>query len=387
MRHNIKSEIKNSMDAIHFSRETKAVMAQTLMAQMEEQNMYHKKRNSRKLLLVALAAAMLLATLTGAAVFTRWSKTAQAKYDPSQDVKEQAEKSGLSVMLENEAGSNEILSATDQGITVTAVQSIVDQYGAQLTFRIEGFDLPEGRNPSAWPVITIDGSQNFYAMQTGAFFDGTTVNSGNEWVYTSDGKPVAYDESGSAILDYVADDGSLEYTHHISFDDNSGRYLGKEIVVSFHSFGVQTPQAGDPETLVEGNWELKWTLSGAETRITIAPNTEIGDSGVTLLKAEIGQLSLRTVYQLETYWDGCDTLEQLPQQVCGVRMKDGTENLCIPSSEGYQSLTELTYCVESSMCDTILDLSQVESLMFHKGWEADENGELTVETFYYIPIA
>ena len=36
-----------------------------------------------------------------------------------------------------------------------------------------------------------------------------------------------------AILDYVADDGSLEYTHYISFNETDGRYFGKEIVFSF----------------------------------------------------------------------------------------------------------------------------------------------------------
>ncbi len=88
----------------------------------------------KKLVILSLAATMLLATLTGAAVFTRWSKSAQASFNPSQDVKKQAEQSGLSVMLEETKGAenpNEVLSVTDQGITITAVQSIVDNYQAR----------------------------------------------------------------------------------------------------------------------------------------------------------------------------------------------------------------------------------------------------------------
>ena len=97
-----------------------------------------EKISKKKLVILSLAATMLMATLTGAAIFTRWSRSAQASFNPSQDIKEQAEQSGLSVMLEETKGTenpNEVLSVTDQGITITAVQSIVDNYQARITFR------------------------------------------------------------------------------------------------------------------------------------------------------------------------------------------------------------------------------------------------------------
>ena len=56
--------------------------------------------SGKKKLLFLLAATLIMGTMTAAAVYTRWSITAQTRYNPSQDVKEQAEKSGLSVMLE-----------------------------------------------------------------------------------------------------------------------------------------------------------------------------------------------------------------------------------------------------------------------------------------------
>ncbi|MCI7726029.1 MAG: DUF4179 domain-containing protein, partial [Clostridiales bacterium] len=207
----------------------------------------HTGFSGKKKLLFLLAATMIMGTMTAAAVYTRWSTTAQNRYHPSQDVKEQAQKSGLSVMLEETKGKenpSEVLSVTDQGITVTAVQTIVDNYGAQLTFRIEGFDLPEDEYPFTWPTVTIDGGLDFYSSQGGSFFDGTTRNEEGEWVYASNGKPVQSrdDEFQSAILDYVADDGSMEFTHKISFRETDGRYFGKEIVVTFHSFDFQSDQ-------------------------------------------------------------------------------------------------------------------------------------------------
>lgn len=350
--------------------------------------------SGRKKLLFVLAATLIMGTMTAAAVYTRWSTTAQTRYNPSQDVKEQAEKSGLSVMLEETKGAanpNEVLSVTDQGVTITAVQSIVDNYRAEITFRIEGFELPEDKEPFAWPMVTIDGNLDFYGSQTGGFYDGTTRNDKGEWVYASDGSPVKYDDTkpfSPAILDYVADDGSLEYTHYISFNETDGRYFGKEIVFSFHSLDFQSDQkAGMSEPQVEGNWELKWTLTGTSDSISITPNVKIGDSDVVLLDAQIGQLSLRARYQVDDYWEGWDELVTLPQAVCGVRMKDGSEHRCVASTYGFEDQEKMVYFMESQMFDAILDVSQVESLMFHKGWERDANGKPTIQTFYYIPVS
>lgn len=388
MKRNLKSEMKQSMDALRFSEEEKETMVYDLLDAAEKTG----RPSGKKFVIIALAACLVLTMLTGAAVYTRWSTTAQTSYNPSQDIKEQAEKSGLSVMLgetKGESDSGQVLSATDQGITITAVQSIVDNYQAQLTFRIEGFDLPEGKDPEVWPIVTIDGQRDFSVAQTGGCFDGTTRNEAGEWVYASSGQPVQFrnDEFQSAILDWVADDGSLEYTHYISFHETDGRYMGKEIAVTFHSIGVQRGKKAEmPESQIEGNWELKWTLTGTGDNISTTLNEKIGDSDVILLDAEIGQLSLRTRYQLKDYWEGWDELVEFPQAVCGVRMKDGSEHRCMSTTTGFEDQEKMIYFVQSSMLDAILDLSQVESLMFHKGWEKDANGK-NIHTFYYIPVS
>ncbi len=348
-----------------------------------------KRKHSRIVLIAAIVATALL--LMGAAVYTAWPQSSQTRFNPTQEIKEQAEKSGLSVLLEETKGSqnpNEVLSVTDQGITVTVVQTIVDKFSAELTFRIEGFDLPEDRAPAAWPVVTIDGDLFFYGSQGGGFFDGTTRNEAGEWVYASNGQPVAFrqDEFQSAILDWVAEDGSLEYTHYISFNETDGRYFGKEIQVQFRYIGIQSDQkAGPDEPAVEGDWTLKWTLTGTDSSFTVTPNAEIGDSGVILLEAELGQRTIRTRYQLQDYWEGWDELVTLPQAVRGVRMKDGSKYTCVPSTTGFEDQESMIYFIESTMFDAILDLSQVESLLFHKGWEEGPDGELT-PTYYEIPI-
>ena len=349
-----------------------------------------EKVSKKKLVILSLAATMLLATLTGAAVFTRWSRSAQASFNPSQGIKEQAENSGLSVMLEETEGAeatNEVLSVTDQGITITAVQTIVDNYQARITFRIVGFDLPEDKLPALWPEVTIDGDAHFGGLQSGWFYDGLTTNSEGKTVYASSGLPVESDEEGCLILDMVADDGSLEYTHFISFEQTDGRYMGKEIIFVFDSIDFQSDEkAGMPIPQVEGKWELRWTLTGAESNIKIAPNVQIGDSDVILLDAEIGQITLRTRYQLKDYWEGWDELVELPQAICGVRMKDGTEHPCYPGSSGFEDEEKMIYFIDSRMSNSILDISQVESLMFHNDWIYYAEGKITGRMYYYIPV-
>ena len=388
MKHNLKAEMRESMDTLHFSQEDKNVMIHNLTAQMKETQ--PRKRSSRKLMIVALAATMMLATLTGAAVFTRWSTTAQIRYNPSEDVKEQAEKSGLSVMLEETKGEenpNEVLSVTDHGITITAVQTIVDNYHAEIIFRIEGFELPEEELPHVWPVVSIDGDKHFGGGQSGWFYDGLTTNEKGETVYASNGLPVQSDEEGCLILDMVADDGSLEYTHYISFAETDGRYIGKEIVCSFQSVDFQSHEkAGMPVPQVEGNWELKWTLRGTSDSITITPNCKIGDSDVILLDVEIGQKTICARYQLKEYWEGWDELAEFPQRVLGVRMKDGSEYRCGAGTSGFEDEEKMLYFTENDISDAILDISQLESLMFHKDWVKDAVGKTIGQTYYYIPV-
>ena len=394
MTHNVKSELRRSMDAIHFSGDDKERMVALLMSAEAPR----QRRSGKKLLLLALAATLVVGALTGAAVFTRWSRSAQTAYNPPQQVKEQAEKSGLSVMLEDkqkEVAPGEVLSATDQGITITAVQSIVDSYSARIIFRIEGFDLPEDRIPDIfWDSVTIDGALHFASSFGGGFYDGLTRDKDGHWVYASNGQPVARrdDEFQSIISQWVAEDGSMEYEFRFNFLNPGESYFGKEFAVHFTGLGVQSEKKAEMgEQLVSGSWDLHWTLTGtdnSESSVTITPNAEIGDSGLTLLEAEIGQKSIRAVYQSDHDWDGWKQLETLSPALEKVCMKDGSTISVAPTKENYKRCEEERICVVTyTTVDGILDLSNLESLAYHKGWENDADGKPTIHLYDYIPIS
>ena len=109
----------------------------------------HTGFSGKKKLLFLLAATLIMGTMTAAAVFTRWSTTMQlgnyGGVQPSERIKKQAEQSGLSVIpTETKDGKKEAISATDNGITVTLAQTVMDQYGGKVIFRIEGLELEDG---------------------------------------------------------------------------------------------------------------------------------------------------------------------------------------------------------------------------------------------------
>ena len=308
------------------------------------------------LLIAAVAAAMLL--LMGAAAFTRWSSSLQTYFIPSQSATEQAEQSGLSTRYESaEPEGNEKITASDQGITVTVAQPIVDKSQAQIVLRVEGFTPPEGDGvqPEVWMNPTaLDGDFHFHSDRGTHFTEGS--------------------------------DGSLELWLVYHFLDVSGSNLGKEINIHLTAFGTREAAGSSGaagEKLVEGDWELRWTLRGSDDVLKTAPEKRLSDN-VTLLEAKIGQLSISALYRTDTCRDDG---EALVPALAGVTLKDGTLIPFQSYDEGHQDPERLLYRVEyRSYGGGMVDMAQAEVLAYRVGWEADASGALTVPVYQYVPI-
>ena len=111
--------------------------------------------SGRRKLLVLLAAALAAGSMIAAAAYTRWSATMQfgsyGGVQPSEEIKKQAEKTGLSMIPTGaDDGGQETVSATDNGVTITLAQTVMDQNGGKAIFRIQGLKLEEGQSPWAW---------------------------------------------------------------------------------------------------------------------------------------------------------------------------------------------------------------------------------------------
>ena len=71
-------------------------------------------------------------------------------------------------------------SATDAGVTVSAQQSITDNYYTYLSFKVEGYRLEDGKQPDFENVsVTVDGKQDFSSGSS--FYSGISFRTMMEW--------------------------------------------------------------------------------------------------------------------------------------------------------------------------------------------------------------
>ena len=209
----------------------------------------------KKKLLLILAAALIMATMTAAAAITRWTATMQygdnggTTQQISEQVKKQAEQSGLSATpTETKDGKKKAVSATDNGITVTLAQTLMDQYGGRAIFRIEGLQLEEGQAPWAWWDYRVDGE--VMPMSWGAhFFDGVLWDADHNPTYAKNGQPVPrVGEDQQLLLDYQLADGSIEVSIDFAFSPDESMF-GKEMAVTFTGFGIQGEKFEDEDIM------------------------------------------------------------------------------------------------------------------------------------------
>ena len=348
---------------------------------------------TRKLFLIAaLIAAMLL--LMGAATYTRWSRSMQNTYHPSESQRQQAEQSGLSVRYEEtatQAASEDgsILSATDQGITVSLVQTIADSREVHIILRVEGFEPPEGYQIAPYAFegeqATLGGRDDFWYSSGMDFDDDIVYQGGGKYTYT-DGIPVD-EQDGLQMGHYRRSDGSMEVDVWYRLNSDTEELLGQEYQLHLTGFGTRTDSGKADitfEQLVEGHWDLKFPLKGADTSIQCQPNVRLSDN-VTLTDVEIGQITVKAKYITDTYWPGWEQLEFLSPALAGVVLKDDTLVPLQSRSEGYPNPDELIYTADYSTVDSMIDLSQVKALAYRIGEETGPEGTRT-PVYQYVPV-
>ena len=409
MRDDFRRLFADSMDTVHLSREAKERLIASLAKQaaydqgaydqgkaetgMENQG---KRKAFRRAMVLALAAVLLIGTLSaGAAYWVSRSRGLEAELHMTEEQRRQAEESGLSASPDSVQAAGEITSATDNGITITAEQTIVDNYFAMLSFRVDGYDVPEGQYPDIGDIrIILNGIS---ASWSGGFYDGIVSENGRA-AYYEDGSPLEYTPEGGIRYRYAAADGSLRYHVMLMGDPNpmereaegviAGSLIGKEIEIRFTGIGTGDKAEYFPDR--DGTWNLRWTLTGSDAVRTVFPNRAIGDSGAVLAEAEISPISLRAVYRISPEMESAriaavDDDDVIPR-LLGVRMKDGTLYPYLymgPGSSGgdpEQGTYETRFAV-----DRILDTKNVDALLFLKSYPEEEE-TLAEENLYVVPL-
>ena len=227
------------------------VLASSEQISLEVENMANKKRK-KSFMAITVAAVIVFGTLTvGAAAYYNWSNGLSEELRIDEEKQKMLEDTGMAAFTE--------VSCTDAGVTVTAQQSITDNYYTYLSFKFEGYELEEGKEPSIENVsVTVDGSNEF--SWGGSFYGGLICGPDGRAVY-ADGSPIDYDQP--ILGHYERDDGSLEYHMVLENSGEKGSFVGKPIHVEFKNLGT----AGKAEhfPVLDGTWVLDWTLGGTDT--------------------------------------------------------------------------------------------------------------------------
>ncbi|MGN0495739.1 MAG: DUF4179 domain-containing protein, partial [Lachnospiraceae bacterium] len=129
----------------------------------------------------------------GATAYYKWNKGLEEYYQVEEEDKTQIEESGLADFPD--------LSVTDQGVTVTLEESVVDNYYAYVTLKVEGYDVPEGMQPEFDICEYTIGDYEATGCGMG-FYDGTIMGEDGK-AKMADGSEIPVDENGISKTDYT----------------------------------------------------------------------------------------------------------------------------------------------------------------------------------------
>ena len=339
------------------------------------------KKSRKKYVVAALIATMTVGAVSAYAAYTNWSHGMKEELRISEEQQKNLEANGMAAFSD--------ASVTDAGVTVTAQQSITDNYYTYLSFKVEGYQVEKGVQPDFETIsVTADGQNVSWG---GSFYDGM-ISGDDGMVVNADGSAPETEADGSMIENYVMDDGSLEY-HMILKSHEKGFFTGKQLHIELENLGTVAKAQYFPD--IEGSWKLDMTLGGADTAKYIETNEKLGDTETTVTGVELSPVSMRVTYdfpktepRMEEFEDENGEIQTIawpaqPPFAFGIRLKDGTVMKYISAgseSTGYTSEEGQEYVVSFPL-DRVIDPDQVETVLFREYDE--ENGK---QLTYEVPL-
>ena len=339
------------------------------------------KKSRKKYVAAALIATMTVGAVSAYAAYTNWSHGMKEELRISEEQQKNLEANGMAAFSD--------ASVTDAGVTVTAQQSITDNYYTYLSFKVEGYSVEKGVQPDFETIsVTADGQDVSWG---GRFYDGM-ISGDDGMVVNADGSAPETEADGSMIENYVMDDGSLEY-HMILKSHEKGFFTDKQLHVELENLGTVAKAQYFPD--IEGSWKLDMTLGGADTAKYIETNEKLGDTETIVTGVELSPVSMRITYdfpktepRMEEFEDENGEIQTIawpaqPPFAFGIRLKDGTVMKYISAgseSTGYTSEEGQEYVVSFPL-DRVIDPDQVEAVLFREYDE--ENGK---HLTYEVPL-
>lgn len=335
---------------------------------------------------VATAATLALCTISvSAAAYLHWSKGLQESLQVTAEQQKTLE--------ENQMSSYVGQSVTQGDVTVTAQQCIVDNYFAHLSFKVEGYEVEDGQQPGfSDAIITVGDEEDYTGGWTASFYDGLIPGMDGRAIHADDGTPLTEDE----VISYTMEDGSLEF-HVEMMSDLKGAFLNKPIHVELKDLGIYGGKAEDVVVGAKGDWSFDWVLAGSDQMKQVELDAPLGDSGATVVQAELSPISVSVTYNFprqeeteiavdENGQESVHTTFKEAPSFTGVQLKDGTIYTRISGGgvTGYESDDSEQYR-DISALRRVIDVDQVESLLFVKSYPEGEQ-MLGEDNLYFVPV-
>lgn len=359
---------------------------QQIQSERTHKTMQKGNRKWKTIWLPIAAAVLVLGTTVCAAVYAQWSKGLETRLQITEEQKETLEETQVAAPVND--------SVTEQNITVTAMQTIVDSHFAYLAFKVDGYNVAEGVQPDFESMTIEIGGNNEYNLLMGHFFDGLQLDNSGNFTYL-DGSPAKETANGSIIGRYMDESGSMEYTMLLMTVNDEDSFVGKPLHLELHNLGTVDKAVFTPD--ISATWAFDFTLQGSNQIRACKLSEALGGSGATVTHAEISPISLYVTYDMPlqmTEIDGVDengkainssTFVEAPH-LTGVRLKDGTllTGITDGGSEGYSDdSTELYQAVFATR--SIIEPEQVDALLFIKSYPKG-NTPLTEDNLYIVPV-
>lgn len=368
----------------------------------------HTHKRKWKTVWVAVAAAVLvLGTTVCAAAYIHWSRGLKAEFQMTPEEKQLLEKENyMSPIIDSAEESAEGSTVTEGaiqagvtagGVTVTPLEMIVDDRFAWLSFKVEGYDLEEGKEPCFDTAsVVLDGDEEAIVNYCSHFYNGLYFD-GSGFYYENGTS--AEDANGNIIEKYTDETGCMEYIILIDGTQYKKGLVGSSAHVTFQDLGTVYKAGFFPD--LDAKWEFDFELKGADEVRKVTLSETLGESGATVSYAEISPISLYVQYDFPMREEAIEGVNEKGEtfttttfveapDLTGVRLKDGTYLPYITEGGviGYLDGNENVYVV-SHATSRVLDTKQVDALLFLKASpETAYNGEAEwiEENMYIVPI-
>lgn len=295
-----------------------------------------KKASGKRWIILAAALAALIGTTTAAAGLFQWNERAEEVFQSDEETQKE--------LIQNQLAQEVSQSVSDQGLTITAIQTVQDKNRFYALFEVEAED------PSM--EITADYSLD-YTMDLGGKED---TFSGFGWSFVSE-----QEVSNRRYFEIYG-------IKNEQSEDNL------KMDLHFTALrGEPAQKAGEGNVLISGNWDFALDVHASDAVThSLEKAYQLGGYTVQVHSVELTPLSMTIVYSGEdvrtmeagkgVHLDQLDELTELyPTDVC---YEDGTvvnEGLMIPLKEGFSEDGTEYHMVLSF--DKVVDESRVTALL------------------------